>query len=116
LAELWRASEHEPLAAEEWDAARAEEAIRTIVADAEAAFDGTRWPWHPRDGEEDEDPNDVYFGGAGIIWALHELGSTAGTTLRWHSSKGSEPSPSTSGRLQRAIRSASSESTSSHIC
>ena len=76
MAELWRASEHEPLAAEEWDAARAEEAIRTIVADAEAAFDGTRWPWHPRDGEEDEDPNDVYFGGAGIIWALHELGST----------------------------------------
>lgn len=47
-----------------------------IVHDAEAAFDGTRWPWHPRDGEEDEDPNDVYFGGAGVIWALHELGST----------------------------------------
>ena len=30
----------------------------------------TRWPWHPRDGEEDEDPNDVYLGVAGIIWAL----------------------------------------------
>jgi hypothetical protein len=55
---------------------RAQEAIAAIVADAESAFDGERWPWHPRDGEEDEDPNDVYFGGAGVIWALHELGST----------------------------------------
>jgi hypothetical protein len=76
LAELFRPGEHEPLAAAEWDEARAEEAIRTIVADAEAAFDGSRWPWHPLDGEEDEDPSDVYLGGAGIIWALHELGST----------------------------------------
>ena len=76
MAELWRASEHEPLAGEEWDEARAEEAIRAIVADAETAFDGERWPWHPREGEADEDPNDVYFGGAGVIWALHELGST----------------------------------------
>ena len=52
MSELWRPSEHEPLAAAEWDEARVEEAIRTIVADAEAAFDGTRWPWHPRDDEE----------------------------------------------------------------
>ena len=76
LAELWRPSEHEALEGAEWNEERAEAAIRAIVADAEAAFDGSRWPWHPRDGEEDEDPNDVYFGGAGVIWALHELGST----------------------------------------
>ena len=76
MAELWRASEHEPLAAAEWDEVRVEQAISAIVAEAEAAFDGERWPWHPLDGEEDEDPNDVYFGGAGVIWALHELGST----------------------------------------
>jgi hypothetical protein len=76
LADLFRPSEHEPLAGEEWDEARVEEAIATIVADTEAAFDGVRWPWHPRDGDEDEDPNDVYFGGAGVIWALNELGST----------------------------------------
>jgi hypothetical protein len=75
LAELFRPSEHEPLAAAEWDDARAEEAIRTIVADAEAAFGGERWPWHPRDGEE-WGFSDVYIGGAGIIWALDELGST----------------------------------------
>jgi hypothetical protein len=75
LAEIWRPSEHEPLAGEEWDEARAEEAIRTIVADAEAAYDGARWPWHPGDGEE-FGYSDVYIGGAGMIWALDELGST----------------------------------------
>jgi hypothetical protein len=75
LAELWRPSEHEPLTAAEWDEARVEEAIRAIVADAEDAFDGTRWPWHPRD-EEEFGFSDVYIGGAGMIWALDELGST----------------------------------------
>ncbi|MGH3054016.1 MAG: hypothetical protein ACRDL7_03445, partial [Gaiellaceae bacterium] len=75
MAELFRPSEHEPLAAGEWDGQRAEEAIRAVVADAEAAFDGTRWPWHPRDGEDDG-ASSIYLGGAGIIWALHELGST----------------------------------------
>jgi Lanthionine synthetase C-like protein len=75
LAELWRPSEHEPLAAEEWDESRVEEAIAVIVADAEAAFDGQRWPWHPRD-DEDIGSSDVYLGGAGVVWALDELGST----------------------------------------
>jgi hypothetical protein len=71
---LWRASEHEPLAGEEWSEERAEAAIATIVSDAEAAFDGTRWPWHPRDGDEWA-VADLYVGGAGMIWALDELGS-----------------------------------------
>jgi hypothetical protein len=75
VSELWRPSEHEPLAGGEWDEARAEEAIRTIVADAEGAYDGRRWPWHPRDGEE-FGFSDVYIGGAGMIWALEELGSS----------------------------------------
>jgi hypothetical protein len=75
LPEIWRSSEHDPLAAAEWDEARAEEAIRAIVADAEAAFDGTRWPWHPQDGEV-WGLADVYIGGAGVVWALDELGST----------------------------------------
>ena len=76
MAELFRASEHEPLAGEEWSSERAEQAIAAIVVDAEAAFDGTRWPWHPRDGEEEWSDSDVYIGGAGMIWALDELGST----------------------------------------
>jgi hypothetical protein len=74
LAELFRASEHEPLAGAAWEAAHAEEAIATIVADAEVAFDGKRWPWHPADGNEDS-PNTVYLGVAGMAWALEELGS-----------------------------------------
>jgi Lanthionine synthetase C-like protein len=73
--DLWRPSEHEPLGGEDWSEERAEQAIAAIVADAEAAFDGTRWPWHPRDGEEDA-ATGVYLGSAGVIWALHDLGST----------------------------------------
>jgi hypothetical protein len=75
LADLWRASEHDPLAETEWDEARAEEAIRTIVADAESAFDRVRWPFHPAD-EPDDSPNTIYLGVAGMAWALEELGST----------------------------------------
>ena len=75
MSELWRPSEHEPLAAAEWDEARVQEAIRTIVADAESAFHGGRWPAHPNDGDDDG-PTSVYLGAAGVIWALHELGAT----------------------------------------
>jgi len=75
LADLFRATEHEPLAGAEWDVARVEEAIRAIVADAESAFDGERWPFHPAD-EIDDGPNAIYLGVAGMAWALHELGST----------------------------------------
>jgi lanthionine synthetase-like protein len=74
LAELFRPSEHEPLAGEEWDEARVEGAIAAIVADAEAAYDGARWPFHEAD-EPDDVPNTVYLGVAGMAWALHELGS-----------------------------------------
>jgi hypothetical protein len=52
------------------------EAIAAIVADAEAAFDGGRWPAHPLDdpvapGEEAM----MYLGAAGMVWALRRLGS-----------------------------------------
>ncbi len=73
---LFRPSEHEPLEAAGWDEARARQAIAAIVADAEAAWDGERWPWHPRDGDEDETRTSLYLGSAGVIWALHRLGST----------------------------------------
>jgi hypothetical protein len=48
-------------------------AIERIVADAEAAFDGQRWPWHPLDDDEDA-TSCVYIGAAGVVWALRELG------------------------------------------
>jgi hypothetical protein len=71
---LWRPSEHEPLAGEEWSEERAEAAIAAIVSDTEAAYDGTRWPFHPADGVDDG-PNGIYLGVAGTAWALSELGS-----------------------------------------
>ncbi|HLX31417.1 MAG TPA: LanC-like protein [Gaiellaceae bacterium] len=74
MSELWRASEHEPLAGKEWREEAAEAAIAAIVSDAEAAYDGTRWPWHPAD-EQDAGPTAIYLGAAGMVWALHELGS-----------------------------------------
>jgi hypothetical protein len=75
LAELWRQSEHEPLAGAEWSEETAEQALAAIVADAESAFDGERWPFHPADAPDDS-PNDVYLGVAGMAWALHKLGSS----------------------------------------
>ena len=75
MTELFRPSEHKPLAGEEWSEERAKEAIAAIVADAEAAFDGARWPFHPAD-EVDDSPNTIYLGVAGMAWALHELGSS----------------------------------------
>ncbi|HKD95414.1 MAG TPA: LanC-like protein [Gaiellaceae bacterium] len=75
MTELWHPSEHEALAGEEWSDEAAEQAIAAIVADAEAAFDGKRWPFHPAD-EPDDSPNDIYLGVAGMAWALHELGSS----------------------------------------
>ena len=57
---------------------RALDAVRAIVAEAEAAFSpDSLWPPHPLDEEEDEPPLDappgVYLGAAGMIWALKAL-------------------------------------------
>lgn len=94
MAELFRPSEHERLAGEEWHGARVEEAIAAIVADAEAAFDGERWPWHPQDGDE-WGFSDLYIGGAGMIWALEDLGSTgwAEAAVSFVDSYRARPSP-----------------------
>jgi Lanthionine synthetase C-like protein len=74
---LWRVEEHEPLTEREWDALVAAEAIGAIVADAEAAERDGGWPGHPLDHiREDEVLCALYLGGAGVIWALSELGSS----------------------------------------
>jgi hypothetical protein len=73
---LWRAEEHEPLTATEWDAAKAKEAMAEIVADAEHAATGIGWPGHPRDdSDETEVAATLYLGAAGMVWGLHQLGS-----------------------------------------
>ncbi|MEO8123743.1 MAG: LanC-like protein, partial [Burkholderiales bacterium] len=78
---------HEALLPIAWDEARARDAITRIVADTEAHFSKeTYWPTHPRDIE----PGDVagqitttlYFGAAGVMWALDYLRSVGAVTLR----------------------------------
>ena len=54
---------------------------RAIVADAEAAERDGAWPGHPLDDlREDERLASLYFGGAGMIWALSKLGSSLDAT------------------------------------
>ena len=50
-----------------------------IVADAEAALDGSGWPVHPREAGDDlfsERPTTLYLGAAGMLWALRSLGTS----------------------------------------
>src|SRR5215207_11236211 len=75
---LYRPGEHEPLAADAWDADRVRKTIQLVVAEAEEALpDDGLWPAN----EQDVDPGDsppftvVYLGAAGVAWALAELGS-----------------------------------------
>lgn len=76
---------HEPLRMTEWDASRARAAIDWIVQDTVRAFaPGRGWPLHPMDVGGGDDPNEpatpLYFGAAGVIWAmryLQEVGAAA---------------------------------------
>jgi lantibiotic modifying enzyme len=72
---LYEATQFEPLTDEPWDPGRIEEAIATIVADTDAAFDPEGlWPAHEWDGWEEPLPlKNLYVGAAGVIWALDAL-------------------------------------------
>jgi Lanthionine synthetase C-like protein len=72
---LYEPAQFESLTEEAWDAARVEDAITTIVADADAAFDPIGlWPAHEWDGWEEPLPmKTLYLGAAGVIWALDAL-------------------------------------------
>jgi hypothetical protein len=69
----------ERLLDEPWNAARVDDAIAAIVADAEAAFDPTAlWPVHEWDaeilyGSGQPQLKVLYAGAAGVVWALDEL-------------------------------------------
>lgn len=84
---LHESDRHEALSLIAWDATRARDAITRIVADTEARFSAeTCWPAHPRDIEPDEDANQIatslYFGAAGVMWALAYLQGVGAVTLR----------------------------------
>ena len=72
---LYRPEAHEPLTDEAWQEGRARDAIRAIVADADAAFDAERlWPAHEWDGWNTPQPlKSLYVGAAGVLWALDAL-------------------------------------------
>jgi hypothetical protein len=73
---LFDARAHEPLVDAPWWPAGIEAEIRAIARDAEDALQGSEWwPVHPLDAE-DGDPDvvhGIYFGAAGVLWALHRL-------------------------------------------
>ena len=82
---LYDPERHEPLADAAWDAARAREAIRAIVADTEAALGaGITWPRHPLDDASDAEaaPKTLYLGSTGTLWALWYLAKEGAVTLR----------------------------------
>jgi hypothetical protein len=73
---LFDARSHEPLLDVAWSPADVEAEIRTIAHDADEALRGWEpWPWHPldADGETPDVVHGVYFGAAGVLWALHRL-------------------------------------------
>jgi len=69
---LYQPDAHVPLVENRWNPARARAAIREIVEDTEAAFEGG-WPNHPRDEEGERRLRTVYLGAAGVVQALDLL-------------------------------------------
>jgi hypothetical protein len=81
LAELFDAAAHEPLTESQWDEAVVRRRVDEIVTDAEGALRDGGWPNHPLDDDRPDDPlpetaSCVYLGSAGMVWALHALGSS----------------------------------------
>ena len=76
-ATLFMPERHTTLDAAPWDEAVARRAIRAIADDACERFDArTLWPAHPGDAEEAEPDRplaSLYFGAAGVVWALLHL-------------------------------------------
>ena len=72
---LYRPESFEPLTTTAWDDRRARDAIRTIVSDADVAFDSDGlWPAHEWDGWQAALPlKNLYVGAAGLVWALDAL-------------------------------------------
>jgi len=74
---LFEPDRHEPLAPLAWDEARVREAIAAIADDTHRAYGGleTLWPIHPIDVSDERPPVllPLYYGAAGVIWALRHL-------------------------------------------
>src|SRR3954452_15558000 len=68
---------HEARVASEWSADSARETIERIVRETEVRCSpDTWWPVHPRDVDPGDAPvpsTTLYFGAAGVVWALEQL-------------------------------------------
>jgi len=77
MTELFDAANHRPLAGASWSATAAREAIARIAEEAVSAYRGRErlWPNAPEDldGGADVPYCGVYFGAAGVGWALQSL-------------------------------------------
>jgi hypothetical protein len=72
---LYEPERHEPLAACPWDEERARAFVADLARDAELGWDPERlWTAHPDDDPDGRPRTGLYFGAAGVCWALHELG------------------------------------------
>ncbi|HET8895285.1 MAG TPA: TIGR03619 family F420-dependent LLM class oxidoreductase [Gaiellaceae bacterium] len=80
---LYQSAQFEHLIDEPWVAARVEDAVAEIVADADAAFDSDAlWPAHEWDGWRTALPlKNLYVGAAGVVWALAALRPVAESRL-----------------------------------
>ena len=73
---LYRPEAFEPLTETPWDEARARDAIRALVEDADDAYRGRRlfWPADDWDSWQATKPmKNLYVGSAGVLYALDEL-------------------------------------------
>ena len=72
---LYAAELHQPLTETPWNERHVRDAIRAIVAEADAAYDAdTLWPAHEWDGWQAALPlKNLYVGAAGVAWALDSL-------------------------------------------
>lgn len=74
---------HEALAPAAWDPALARATLERIVAGTEDAFTpGAGWPAHPLDSRNPAPLRGLYFGDAGVLWALHYLRARGAVALR----------------------------------
>lgn len=83
---MYDEARHEKLIEAEWNEERARAAIDQIVRDTQANFDPQKlWPIHPLDRfrkDFTEPFKMLYFGAAGVVWALHYLNHVGATTLK----------------------------------
>ena len=75
---------HVPLRPIPWSESDATAAIEDIVADGLEHFDAERfWPAHPLDEGIRDGHTSLYFGAAGVIWAIDYLGRVGAIKTRF---------------------------------